>query len=52
MTKQEFFNLLTDTQKQYLQFLLDESYQNGYDAGNLTNYYEYNKTDFPICTRL
>ncbi len=50
MNKQEFFNSLTDTQKQYFQFLLDESYQKGYDAGAIKNYYnECGKTDFSFC---
>ena len=50
MNKQEFFDSLTDKQKSYLQFLLDESYQNGYDAGTLKNYYnEYSKTNFTFC---
>lgn len=31
MSKDDFFNSLNDIQKEYVQFLIDVSYSNGYD---------------------
>lgn len=44
MSKIEFYSSLSDSQKEFLEFLLDEAYANGIDEGIMTqnNRYERN----------
>lgn len=35
MSKKEFYKSLTQEQRDYIDFLIDEAYSNGYDEGKL-----------------
>ena len=37
MSKNDFFNSLTDMQREYCQFLIDVAYSNGYDQAIIDN---------------
>ena len=51
MSKKEFYKTLTKEQRDYIDFLIDEAYSNGYDEGklNTTFVHEYYKTGYSYC---